>query len=119
MDQYTTSPSSDLLGPPAGEKSASTSNELPTILQAIQTWQATVEMKIGEVRMDTALVRQDLRNATARIERRLSHVHHGEDARALMPRPPPGAQPTPIIIHILNYRDRDAILQGVRRKADL
>lgn len=39
--------------------------------------------------------------------------------RSLAPRPIPGALPRPIIARLLNYRDRDAILQLAREKGPI
>lgn len=52
--------------------------------------------------------------------KRVSTVFTIERAhRALVPKPKPGAPPRTIIAKILNYRDRDAILQAARLKGDL
>lgn len=36
--------------------------------------------------------------------------------RTLSPKPPPGATPRPILVRVLNYRDRDIILRSAREK---
>lgn len=39
--------------------------------------------------------------------------------RSLAPRPPPGAPPRPLVVRILNYRDRDTILRLAREKGTI
>lgn len=53
--------------------------DLSAILQTISASQALVEGKIREVRMDMALIRQDLRNATARLTEAESRISNVED----------------------------------------
>lgn len=53
--------------------------DISTILQAISASQISVEHKIGEVRVDMALIRQDLRNVAARITEAESRLSTAED----------------------------------------
>lgn len=53
--------------------------DLSTILNAISASQASVEGKIGEIKVDVSLLRQDLRNATSRIAETENRISSAED----------------------------------------
>lgn len=77
IDRFTSAERGPGEGPSGSPPAPGT--DLSAILQAISTSQASVEGKIGEVRVDTALIRQDLRNATARISEAESRISTVED----------------------------------------
>ncbi|KAJ1149658.1 hypothetical protein NDU88_002463 [Pleurodeles waltl] len=89
IDQFTTGTTghqSEDPNPNEGGEQRTTSGDLPAILHVIQASQVAVESKIGEVRVDVALVRQDLRNTTARIIEAESRISTTEDEIAALKR---------------------------------
>ncbi|KAJ1151198.1 hypothetical protein NDU88_003985 [Pleurodeles waltl] len=78
IDQFT-APASSRGGGDTPIESHTSPDGVNAILQAIQTSQLAGETKIGEVKEDVGLIRQDLRNAVGRITTVEARVSQTED----------------------------------------